>query len=446
MTGMEQVVVEASGNWSRPSGTAWTGPHGRAALLDLIRRTLAGIRSGKMVGVVAVDVDDFETLVVACGDATGHIILSEVTQRLVDRLSSARYGVCREGSRYLLMSELAATPDSIQSFLEQTQACFDEPVVVASTSTYISACTGVTFSTNKSDDARLLLGAAEVACARARRAGSRSPIVFDGGARSRIDEEFEQSQALREAIAKNELVLHYRPIIDLQRGEPVGLSTDLVWQPLNGDRLTDRDLLRRAERLGLDVELGEVLLEEFIDQWSAARHDHMGTSPSVTIRATSEQLGSWLLRSSDQLSRARATVPGTLSIEIVESGDRRGAYEEEGLDWLHRLGINVVLDEIGDRSLLTSLRAASVDVVRLSRDLVERVHEEARERDLVADLIALAHKFGIAAIADGVRDQAQIDVLTELGCDQVRGYFVSGSLPLGDATAFLKGFVHDLRP
>lgn len=404
-------------------------------MLDETRRSLAAIRNGKIVVVLAVDLDDFDDLLVACGDATGQIILSELAQRLVDRLFPDRFSVCLEGTRYVLMAEVVGGPDSVQSFLEKVQRCFDEPVVAASTSYRVAARIGVTFSTRKSDDAHLLLGAAEVASSRARKTGAADPVVFDRDSRSRVHEDFERAQALHDAIAKDELLLRYQPIVDLQRQEPIGLGSDLGWVPLNADMMSNHELLGCAEQHGLLVELSDWVLRAFVAQWTSAPPEDKGASLSVMIRLTGQQLSSWLARSSDRLSLARGTVPGRLSIEILDDHTRRGVLDEESLEWLHRLGIGVVIDAFGGLPLLTRLRAASIEALRLSTGLIHQVDQSARQRTLVARLIDLAHEFGVSTIADGVRDQAQIETLAGLGCDQVHSYFVSGPLSLDEAVA-----------
>ena len=261
--------------------------------------------------------------------------------------------------------------------------------------------------------------------------------MFDRDATSRVQEDFERAQTLHDAIVKDELLLRYQPIVDLQRREPIGLNSDLGWVPLNADMMSNHELLRCAERHGLLLELSDWVLRAFVAQWTAPRPEDKGTSLSVMIRLTSQQLSSWLARSSDRLSLARGTVPSRFSIEILDDHTRRGVLDEESLEWLHRLGIGVVIDAFGGLPLLSTLRAGSIEALRLNAGLIHRLDQGARERTLVARLIDLAHEFGINTIADGVRDQSQIETLAELGCDQVHSYFVPGPLPLGDATEFL---------
>ena len=261
----------------------------------------------------------------------------------------------------------------------------------------------------------------------------------EGRGRYAIHDELDQSldlqrhnteAALRQAVANNELRLHYQPELDLESGRIVGFEALIRWQGADGRLIPPSEFIPLAEDSGLIVEIGRWVIYEACRQASRWR---MHRSPDqepvrIWVNLSARQLDDPQLVGyvEDAVARAGITTD-EICLEITESalmGDTESATEK--LDELRRLGISLGIDDFGTGySQFEYLHRLPLDVLKIDRYFVSGLGTEADAGVIVSAIIDLAHALGLIVIAEGVETRDQLTVLEELGCDQALGFYFS---------------------
>ena len=136
--------------------------------------------------------------------------------------------------------------------------------------------------------------------------------------------------------------------------------------------------------------------------------------------------------------------PSKLQLEVTESALLRADKSPRLLSSIKALGVGLVLDDFGTgHSSLASLKAYPLDALKIDRSFVARAMDNSSDASICEIIVMMAHKMGLAAIAEGVETAGQLDLLTSLGCDEMQGYLISRPLPPEKALAYLDSAVRE---
>jgi EAL domain-containing protein (putative c-di-GMP-specific phosphodiesterase class I) len=253
-------------------------------------------------------------------------------------------------------------------------------------------------------------------------------MLFDETARRDALDRLTLENALHHAIARNELVMHYQPQVDLTSGRMTGVEALLRWQhPVRG-LLSPKHFMALAEETGLVVEIGEWALQEACNQaqlWLDIARG-AGIAPlGVAVNLSARQLGE--LRLVQRVERALATtgVPADLlCLEITEGALMHDVEATvHALKGLKDLGVRLVIDDFGTGyASLGHLKRFPVDGLKVDRDFVDGLGTDPDDRVITAAVIGLAHALGVTALAEGVETEVQVAELKALRCDAAQGY------------------------
>ncbi|HEX8204962.1 MAG TPA: EAL domain-containing protein [Solirubrobacteraceae bacterium] len=237
---------------------------------------------------------------------------------------------------------------------------------------------------------------------------------------------------LRQAIARDELHLHFQPIVDVRTGRPHSAEALVRWK-YPPDRF-----IPVVEGTDVMWPLTLTVLEKAIDacaQWRAAGHE-----VAVAVNVSGAILHDRRLREEvDRMLKRRGLEAGALEIEVTEGAvmtDAEGAASI--LRGLTGLGIGVIaIDDFGTGySSLARLHELPLDTLKIDQSFVMRMAEDG-DASIVSSIVELAHALGLKVIAEGAEDDATIDRLAALGCDYVQGYGLTKPLPPGELGAWL---------
>ena len=253
--------------------------------------------------------------------------------------------------------------------------------------------------------------------------------------------------ALRKAINRENLRLHYQPQILLQyqpqigqiSGEIVGMEALVRWQhPELGLIYPDR-FIPLAEDSELIVPLGEWVLRHACEQariWREA-----GLPPfRVAVNLSPRQLQyPHVLKQVSQALERSGLDPSCLELEITESTILEHTDAVIGtLGALREMGISIAIDDFGTgHSSLSALQRLPVDVVKIDRSFVRDVITDANDASIVAAVIDMGQKMGLKVIAEGVETEEQMKLLQSMKCDFMQGYYFSKPLPPAEFEALL---------
>jgi EAL domain-containing protein (putative c-di-GMP-specific phosphodiesterase class I) len=284
-----------------------------------------------------------------------------------------------------------------------------------------------------------LLRAADTAMYRAKDEGGDRFLYFTSEMSNEVLAIVKLEGALRQALARNEFMLHYQPIREFSSGEVRGAEALLRWQSPGTGNVPPSVFIPVAERTGLIVPIGSWVLDAACAQhaiWSELRLPPLRINVNVSARQ---------FRSPDleeSIARALETddvPPDRLNLELTESMLMEKPTESAGiLGRLKDLGIGLSLDDFGTGfSSLAYLSRFPVDILKIDGSFVRSLEKDESARKIITSIIELAQGLGMRTVAEGVETEAQERFLKDLGCDAFQGYIFSKPLPPADFVAFL---------
>ena len=230
---------------------------------------------------------------------------------------------------------------------------------------------------------------------------------------------------MRRGLERGEFLLHYQPKIALASGRIVGAEALVRWQHPQIGLIHPVEFIRLAEETGLIVPLGEWVLEEACRQQARWQEQGLGAL-KLAVNMSARQF-----RLEDLSERVAAIVQRTgvqaqhMVLELTESMVMQDVDTTRmSLVALKNLGLSLSLDDFGTGySSLSYLRRFPIDELKIDRSFISDIHSNEDDAAIASAIVAMAHSLGLSVVAEGVECQAQADLLAQMGCAQVQGYF-----------------------
>ena len=411
---------------------ALTGLPNRLLFRDRLTIALAHAkRQQTPLAVMFLDLDRFKYV----NDTLGHSLGDEMLRAIAARLKA----VLREGDTIarmggdeftVLLSDLHS-PEDAAKIAQKILETVAYPISVEGHELYVTTSIGIALFPNDGDSAESLLKNADSAMYRAKEAGRNSYQLCTPAMNSRAAERLSVENALRRAVDRNEMVLHYQPQVRLDTRQITGMEALLRWNRPGHGLVSPLTFIGIAEETRLIVPIGEWVLREACRQ---ARAWQRGPYPSLRI---SVNLSPRQFQQSD-LTAVVARVleetdfdPRFLELEITESTamintDRTIAT----LAGLRELGVRIALDDFGTgHSSLGYLRRFPIDRVKIDREFIQEIDKSRSNRAIVSSIVSMAHGLDLAVTAEGVETEAQVTFLREQKCEEVQGFLFGRPMP-----------------
>jgi predicted signal transduction protein with EAL and GGDEF domain len=301
---------------------------------------------------------------------------------------------------------------------------------------HVSASIGIAMYPQHGQTTAELLRRADIAMYVAKRSG-RGHAVSDAAQEKQTAHQLALLVDLRQCIARDELVLHYQPKIDLESREICGVEALLRWHHPAHGLLGPASFIPEVERIEMIEPVTKWVLNEALRQQRVWHDQGIDLTMAVNISARSLGSSSDLPEIVAELIEAWGTPPDRLTLELTE-----GALIEAAapgiLTRLHDMGQNLSIDDFGTGySSLAYLQRLPVDELKIDRSFVMRLGAASDDAVIVRSTIDLAHNLGLSVVAEGVEDELAMEVLSAYGCDSAQGYFFSRPCPADELTAWL---------
>ena len=395
---------------------------------------------GVGLALLFLDLDRFKVVNDSLGHAAGDVLLVEVANRLralsgVDRL------VARLGGDEFVIVTTGTTPAAVLRFAHIVLDALRRPFRIQERDLVAAASLGIA---NASADStpQTLLRDADAALYRAKVSGRDRVAVHDDELRAQTRERLELETELRSAIANEELVLHYQPILRVRDRVPVGCEGLLRWHNPRRGWLQPGSFIDLAEETGLIAQLGEWALHEAARQivaWRTIRPERVGRTTWINVSAGQLQNRSL----ADIVARTvmvHGLEPGELGVEVTETTlMREPDLAASELGRLRSLGVPVAVDDFGTGySSMSYLQRFRPSVLKIDQSFIARIHE-SETGHIVHAIVDLAHALSASATAEGVERGEQFRILQTLRCDHASGFLLGAPRPAGSsATAVVE--------
>jgi diguanylate cyclase (GGDEF)-like protein len=437
---MAEALQEQRGELERHAfSDSLTGVANRALFEDRAAHALERVagKSGR-VAVLVLDVDGFKLVNDALGHASGDELLSHAAERMnrslrpsdtLARLGSDEFAVLLESVRGL---------DDALGAAERLRQAFDDPFVLKGSEVLVTASVGIAMSTEGTHHSSELLRRADLAMYRVKAHGRNGCEFFDPAMDDQAAERLEMVNALRRAVEREELVVHYQPIMDLDTGEVSAAEALLRWQRPGG-LVSPLEFIPLAEETGVIVPIGEWVLHEACTEAQGWADQGLPAVP-VTVNVSARQLLD--PRFETIVAKALAATgldPARLVLEVTESSVMQNAdVTIAKLDRVSATGVRIALDDFGEGySSLGQLRELPIDILKIARPFVHELTDDQHDPALVRGIIELARSLGLRLVAEGIEYPEQQAILRAFDCPLGQGFLFARPLEAKGLRAML---------
>ena len=419
-----------------------TGGPNRALLTERIGHALSQLRrAGATSAVLVIDLDHFNRVNDTLGHSVGDSLLQAAWARIHEALrpgdTAARLGADEFA---VLLEDVGEVSGSVR-VAERLSAAFVPPLEFAGGRLAVSVSIGVATTSRAQTSADELLSHAELAMYAAKIAGRGRVEVFVPSMRELATERLSLDQDLRHAVERGELRIFFQPVVSVDSGTIDGCEALVRWQhPTRGLVLPDT-FIPLAEETGMITAIDTWMLRSAgsrVAGWRASGLSDLLLAVNISGRDLGrgelvDRVSAALLETG--LSRDR------LEVEITETSAVSQPLEAVNeLRHLRSAGIAVAIDDFGTGySSLSKLATFPVDRLKIDRSFLNDIRHQEDDVPLVAAMIALAHRLGLAVTAEGVETPEQHAYLRRNGCDLLQGYLFSPPVPPDRFEALLRG-------
>lgn len=392
-------------------------------------------RTGESLAVLFVDLKRFKVINDSLGHEAGDRALQTIAERLLAAVREpdtvARIG----GDEFTVLLEDVGSEEGGQAAAARILGSFEEPVELGGREVAVEASVGVAVHSGGTEERPAptdILRWADEAMYRAKSRPGTAQALADPDHPATDTSRIEREARFRRALEAGEIDTVYQPIFGVRDVELRGVEALARWRdPVLGE-VSPGAFIPMAEETGLIVELGEQQMEEAC-RGLLSGQDLGGRESDRPLRLHLN-LSSHQLEDPEVVERVRRVLERTgfpaerLCLEVTESA---AAREPGAVDRLGELGVELAIDDFGTAySTLAQLKRLRVDALKIDRSFVAGLPEDARDRAIVESVLTLGHALGLVVVAEGVETAGQLELLRELGGDEVQGFHLARPMPL----------------
>ena len=440
-----------------------TGLPNRAQLNERLSRMLRNAeRNESKFAVLFLDLDHFKQVNDTYGHDIGDDLLQEVSERLTTVVRDSdsiarphqrgydenRFTVARLGGDefVVLLGDINRAEDAAR-VADRISESVGKPYHLANSKMNVTTTIGISVFPADGVDCETLLKNADIAMYHAKQSGRDGYQFYSSGIHERAMERFSLERDLRRAIETEALTLVYQPKVSVSTGELDGIEALVRWHHSSRGSISPVEFIPLAEETGLILPLGRWVLREACQQLQTWINAGMQpTIMSVNCSPIQFSRGDVEADISDALE-VSGLDPHYLEIEITESlliDDLDGGINR--LNQLKAIGIQVSVDDFGTGfTSLSYLAKLPADRLKIDQSFVAELDSDSSSKAIVSSIITLGHNLDMQVVAEGVESDNQFNILNEVGCDEVQGYFISYPLSSEEFEAWVNDKKNQLR-
>ena len=409
-------------------------------------------RHQSLVAVLFVDLDSFKRINDTLGHDQGDELLRTVARRMRECARDEQgnpqdFGVdiARPGGdEFTLMLTDIRDAQTAAQVARRILSAISSPFTLASQELTLTASIGITIYPLDGDDIESLLKNADVAMYEAKNGGGDDFRFYRKSMNEEALRYLTIESKLRKALERNELLIHYQPIVDAQTGSIVGVEALLRWQDAELGLVRPDEFIGLAEASGLIVAFGRYVLRKACEQnvaWQSAGLPPITVSVNVSARQLKERS---LVQTVQRALADSGLSPEHLVLEITESVLVESIEATtKVLQRLRSIGVKLSIDDFGTGySSLSYLKHFAVNHLKIDKSFVQDIASSQTDAAIASGIIAMGHSLGLKVIAEGVETDAQLELLRAAGCDEVQGFLFGRPAPEEAVAQLLREGTH----
>ena len=422
-----------------------TGLPNRLLFEDRLSLAVAQARRAKeMLGILFIDLDRFKVINDTLGHNIGDQLLKVLGERLVccmrDGDTVARMG----GDEFTVLLPKIRAQDDVIRTAERIFKIFKPPFLIDQHELYVSGSMGISIYPQSGDSPQALLKNADIALYQVKDAGGHNLFrIYSSEMDTSSLERLSLESALRQAIERNELTLHFQPRINLITGKITGAEALVRWNRPHLGMVSPAAFIPVAEETGLILPIGNWVLMAAcrqVKEWETAGYPSLPVSVNLSARQIHQ---GDIFEEVVKVLNETDLSPQSLELELTESHLMKNTESVNRL--LHELndmGVRLSIDDFGTGySSLSYLKRFPIHTLKIDQSFIRNITVDSNDAIIAQTVIRMAHSLGLRSVAEGVETVEQLDILKSLGCDEAQGYYFSKPLPGAEfQKLYLEGF------
>ncbi len=406
----------------------------RTLFLERVRQALARQRrsAAARFAVIYLDLDRFKVVNESLGHVHGDDLIIATARRLEQNLKFGDTVARLGGDEFAIMMEDVSDKEEATSLSDMLQKALSTPFVLGGKEVFTTASMGIAHSTENYVRPEDILRDAELAMYRAKELGKARSVAFDAAMRGTSVTPLDVETDLRRALERQEIVLHFQPIVSLSDGRIRGFEALARWRHAERGDIPPSEFIPLAEETGMIVELGQWVLRNACAQMVEWNREFPDVGPlEISVNLSGRQFTQFdLVRMVTNSLDGTGLKPNCLKLEITESALMENAQRSaQMLRHLKELDIKVCVDDFGTGySSLSYLHTFPIDTLKIDKSFVQDMGRNRHNLEIVRTIAVLAQNLRLDVIAEGVETPEQLAQLRAIGCGYAQGYLFSRPL------------------
>jgi diguanylate cyclase (GGDEF)-like protein len=428
-----------------------TGLPNRQSFIDRIEREIRRAEhSATSFGVLFMDLDGFKNINDTMGHSAGDMALQWAAGQLregvrptdlVSRMEGepsdsaiARLG----GDEFTALIVDIAHPEDVGQIAERILKRMRTPFTILGREMRLSTSVGIAIYRNDGEDSATLLRNADTAMYHAKSAGRDNYKFYNRTLTDQVVHRMSLERDLRAAFENDEFTLHYQPLVEVATGMVTGVEALIRWMRPGRDVIGPDAFIGAAERTGLIVPMGEWILRTACA--NGARWRRAGFDLRVAVNLSALQFKDPKLVETVLRALSEADLPASaLELELTESSVMQDtAANTATLNSFQKCGVRIALDDFGTgHSSLSYLKRMPLSRLKIDQSFVAGLPDDVENYVIVKAILAMATSLGLSVTAEGVETLQQANVLREMGCQSLQGYYFGKPMPANEMDELL---------
>ena len=418
-----------------------TGLPNRRLFRDRIGVALAHARRQRSgIAVMFLDLDQFKLVNDTLGHTVGDALLQAIAGRLVGCVRAEDTVARMGGDEFTILVSNTTDRRAAGIVAQKVLETVAHPAVVDGHELFVTTSLGISMFPDDGTDAETLLKNADRAMYRAKEAGRNNFQYSTTDAFDTAVGRLSIEASLHHALEREELVVHYQPIIDLASHDIVGAEALVRWKHPDNGLMGPDDFIHIAEECGLIVPMGEWILRTACGQmreWHDAGHEGLRIAVNLSPRQFQQRELPAMI---ERVLRDTGLAAELLDIEITESAAMQNAEQSLAImRKLKEMGVRISIDDFGTGySSLSYLKRFPIDTVKIDQNFVRDLAQSANDAAIVTAVISMARALKLGVIAEGVETEEQLAFLRREQCETIQGFLYSRPVPADEFGAALR--------
>jgi diguanylate cyclase (GGDEF)-like protein/PAS domain S-box-containing protein len=411
---------------------ALTGLANRSLFLDRVAQYMrSAVSGGHKLALYLIDLERFKNINDSLGQPAGDALLRQVAEWLTHNVGDANL-VARVGAdHFAVVVPEIEHEEEVARALEKTMGAFlDHPFLLNGAVFRIAAKVGVAVFPDNGANAETLYKHAEAALKKAKASGDRY-LFYTQKMTEAMAGKLTLENQLRQALDKEEFVLHYQPKVSIASGKLTGAEALIRWNDPHTGLVPPGRFIPILEETGLIHDVGRWALRKAIEDYLRWRAAGLAAA-RIAVNVSPLQLRNrGFISEIEQVIGIDAHAPAGLELEITESLIMEDVQHNiASLEAIRAMGVTIAIDDFGTGfSSLSYLAKLPVDTLKIDRMFVNEMTAAPQGLALVSTIITLAHSLKLKVVAEGVETEEQSRLLRSLNCDEMQGFLFSKPVP-----------------